>query len=62
MGKKFVSGPGMNNPDHTSESLGTIFLVKILQNSLLRIRDVRNSDPGWKKFGSGINIPDPQHW
>jgi hypothetical protein len=18
-------------------------------------------DPGWKKFGSGINIPDPQH-
>jgi hypothetical protein len=19
------------------------------------------SDPGWKKFGSGINIPDPQH-
>jgi hypothetical protein len=19
-------------------------------------------DPGWKKFGSEINIPDPQHW
>jgi hypothetical protein len=19
-------------------------------------------DPGWKKFGSGINILDPQHW
>ncbi len=19
-------------------------------------------DPGWKKFGSAINIPDPQHW
>jgi hypothetical protein len=18
-------------------------------------------DPGWKRFGSGINIPDPQH-
>ncbi len=18
-------------------------------------------DPGWKKYGSGINIPDPQH-
>jgi hypothetical protein len=18
-------------------------------------------DPGWKKFGSGINIPDPNH-
>jgi hypothetical protein len=22
----------------------------------------KNSDPGWKKVGSGINIPDPQHW
>ncbi len=21
----------------------------------------KNSDPGWKKFGSGINILDPQH-
>jgi hypothetical protein len=19
-------------------------------------------DPGWKKSGSGINFPDPQHW
>jgi hypothetical protein len=24
---------------------------------LTRIRD-----PGWKKFGSGINIPDPKLW
>ncbi len=23
---------------------------------------VRIPDPGWKKVGSGINIPDPQHW
>ncbi len=23
---------------------------------------IRIRDPGWKKFGSGINIPDPQHW
>jgi hypothetical protein len=22
---------------------------------------IRIRDPGWKKFGSGINIPDPQH-
>jgi hypothetical protein len=21
-----------------------------------------DADPGWEKFGSGINIPDPQHW
>jgi hypothetical protein len=20
-----------------------------------------DADPGWKKFGSGISIPDPQH-
>ena len=20
------------------------------------------ADPGWNKVGSGINIPDPQHW
>jgi hypothetical protein len=26
------------------------------------IRDGDSSDPGWKKIGSGINIPDPQHW
>jgi hypothetical protein len=23
---------------------------------------VRIRDPRWKKVGSGINIPDPQHW
>jgi hypothetical protein len=23
---------------------------------------IMTRDPGWKKFGSGINIPDPQHW
>jgi hypothetical protein len=49
------SGSGMNNPDHISESLETIFWVKILK--------FFDADPGsgWKKFGSGINIPDPQH-
>jgi hypothetical protein len=48
----------MNNPDHISESLlslETIFGLKYL-NSVLRILD-----PEWKKFGSVINIPDPQH-
>jgi hypothetical protein len=31
----------------------------------IRIRDpgiFLTLDPGWKIFGSGINIPDPQHW
>ncbi len=43
----------MNNSDLISESLETIFWVKILKFC--------DADPGWKKFGSGINIPDPQH-
>jgi hypothetical protein len=44
MGKKSGSGSGMNNPDHISDSLETIFWVKIL-NSLMRIRDGKSSDP-----------------
>jgi hypothetical protein len=36
----------MNNPDHISESLETIFGVKILK--------FFDGDLGWKKFGSGI--------
>jgi hypothetical protein len=59
MGKK--SGSGMNKPDHVSESLETIFCVKILKffdedpefgMEKFRIQDGKNSDPG-----SGINIP-----
>ncbi len=54
MGKKSGSGSGMNNPDHISENFETIFAVKILK--------FFDADPGWKEFGSGINIADPQHW
>jgi hypothetical protein len=58
MGKKTGSGSGINSPDHISESLETIVWANILYfNSLMRIRE-----PGWEKFGSGIIIPDPQHW
>jgi hypothetical protein len=53
MGNKSGSGSGMNNTDHISESLEAIILVKKLK--------FFDADPGWKKFGSGINIPDPQH-
>jgi hypothetical protein len=38
---------------HISDSLETIFWVKILK--------FFDADPGWKEFGSGINIPDPQY-
>jgi hypothetical protein len=53
MGKKSGSGSGVNNPDHISESLEYIFWVTILKYF--------DADPGWKKFGTGINIPDLQH-
>ncbi len=52
MGKK--SGPGMNIPDHISESLETIFWVKFFY---------ADPDPGsFRHTGSDINTPDPQHW
>jgi hypothetical protein len=67
MGKQSGSGSGMNNPDHMCESLETIFGLKNF-NSLMRIRDGKNSDPGsemeniWiRDPGSGLNISDPQH-
>jgi hypothetical protein len=40
----------MDNPDHISESLETIFGLKILK--------FFDADPGWEKFAPGI--PDPQ--
>jgi hypothetical protein len=46
MGKKSGSGSGMNNPNHISESLETIFWVKTLKFFY--------ADPGWKNS-------DPQH-
>jgi hypothetical protein len=61
-------GSVMNIPDHISESLKTIFGgLKILKSVCA------DPDPGsgifltlnlvsrMEKFGSGINIPDPQH-
>jgi hypothetical protein len=65
MGKQSGSGSGMNNPDHLSESLETIFWIKILKffdadpgsgMGKIRIRERKKRDPG-----SGLNIPDPQH-
>ncbi len=48
MGKKSGSGSGMNNPDHISESLETIFWFKIIK--------FFDADPGsgMEKFGSGM--------
>jgi hypothetical protein len=52
----------MNNPDHISESLETIFLGKFFDaDSGSEIRDgkIRILDPGWKKFGSEIRDKHP---
>jgi hypothetical protein len=59
-------GSRMNIPNHISETLETVFWIKILK---FFYADA-DADPiiflildsGWKKFGSGINIPDPQHY
>jgi hypothetical protein len=57
----------MNSPDHISESLETIFCVKILKffdiDPGSGMEKILIRDLGWKKLGSGIpyNIPDPQH-
>ncbi len=71
IGKKSGSGSGMNNPDHISESLETIFWVKILlffdedpgsgMEKKIRFRDPgrKNSDQIWKKFESGIRDKHP---
>jgi hypothetical protein len=61
MDKKSGSGSGMNNQDHISMSLETIFWVKIVKFlkrirdpgsglEKIQIRDGKNSDPGWKKI------------
>jgi hypothetical protein len=56
----------MNVPDHISESSETIFWVKILKffDEEADPEDpgiFQTLDSGWKEFGSGINISDPQH-
>jgi len=45
--KNSGSGSGMNNPDHVSKSLETIFGLKYI-NTLMRIRN-----PGWKNSDPG---------
>jgi hypothetical protein len=67
-GHKSKSGSGVNIPDHISEILETIFQVKILKffaaNPDPGSGIFLTLDPGWKESdpGSGINIPDPQHF
>jgi hypothetical protein len=56
--KKFGSGSGMNIPDNFSESLETVFRVKILKffdaDPDPGIRNLIDPGSGMEKFGSGI--------
>ncbi len=54
----------MNIPYHVSENLETIFGFNSLLRMRIRIRYpiiFLTLDPGWKKFGSWINSPNPKH-
>jgi hypothetical protein len=73
MGRKSASGSGIRDEQPGSYFLEIrnnflFFRVKIRkffdEDPGYGIRDGDSSDPGsgWKKVGSGINIPDPQHW
>ncbi len=54
----------MNVPDQISESIETIFWVKNYFLSGSGSGIFLTLHPGWKNLdlGSGINVPDPQHW
>jgi hypothetical protein len=66
MGKKSGSGSRVNNQDHISESSEKFFWVKMFKffdaDQVSEKEKIRIRDLGWKKYGSRINIPDPQHW
>jgi hypothetical protein len=53
----------MNNPDRIRELKKLFFGLKSLKffDADPGSGIFLTLDPGWKKFGSGINIPDPQH-
>jgi hypothetical protein len=67
MGKKSRSGIRDKHPGNISESLKTIFGLKILElfdadpDPRSRIFLTLDHGSGMEKFGSGINILDPQH-
>jgi hypothetical protein len=60
-GKSQETGFGMNNPDHISESLDTIFwglkYLKFFDTD--SGSGMKYSDPGWKKFRYGIRDEHP---
>ncbi len=60
MGKNSGSGSGIRDeqPGSYFLDLRNHFFGLKYSNSLMRVRDRNNSDPGWKKAGSGIRNTD----
>ncbi len=54
----------MEQPGSYFRELRNHFLGLKYLDSLMRIQDGKNTDPGWKKFGSGITatLMDPHHF
>jgi hypothetical protein len=68
MGRKSASGSGIRDEQPRS------YFLELRHHFLVKILKFFDADPGWRQFGSGIgdgkksdpgsgiNIPDPQHW
>jgi hypothetical protein len=65
-GVKKAPDPGSGSATLFPRAYNPFFWVKILKffdaDPGSGMEKNRTRDPGWKKFRSGINIPDPQHW
>jgi hypothetical protein len=68
--KKLKNSPVLKSPTHIGfidvKKMGRKSHTLAHLNSLMGIpasgmEKIRFQDRGWKKFGSGINIPEPQH-
>jgi hypothetical protein len=62
MGKKARSGIRDENPRSYFRELRINLLGLKIRRCGSGSGILFTLDPGWKKLGSGINIPDPQHW
>jgi hypothetical protein len=70
MGRKSASGSGIRDEQPGSYFLELrnhffgffgVEILKFFEDPVSGMESVRIRELGWKKVGSGINIPDPQH-
>ncbi len=58
--ESWIRDPGSEKIRIRDEQPGSYFR-ELSNNFWVKILESFDADPGWKKIGSGINIPDPQH-